>query len=183
MAAYRRVYDSHHLQSDCQEPGSAPEPYARYRVWATFTFLHGCNQQTDRPHYICSNRLHICTLCVWCGIKMTKKYYYWYNWFSTTADKNEQTQTHNTVWGKNNSKIRQTRVQRTKTSNFFSKTVSFDSTNFTRLIIAANENKHLSKLQRNTTTLQHNWMCILLLFLLLGVKFSVLNQSLIHTPV
>ena len=37
MAAYRRVNDSH-LQADCQEPGSAPEPYARYRVWATFTF-------------------------------------------------------------------------------------------------------------------------------------------------
>ena len=29
MAAYRRVYDSHHLQADCQGPGSAPEPYAR----------------------------------------------------------------------------------------------------------------------------------------------------------
>ena len=26
---YRRVYDSSHLQADCQEPGSAPEPYAR----------------------------------------------------------------------------------------------------------------------------------------------------------
>ena len=25
MAAYRRVYDSRHLQADCQEPGSAPE--------------------------------------------------------------------------------------------------------------------------------------------------------------
>jgi len=25
----RRVYDSRHLQADCQEPGSAPEPYAR----------------------------------------------------------------------------------------------------------------------------------------------------------
>ena len=22
MAAYRRVYDSHHLQADCQEPGT-----------------------------------------------------------------------------------------------------------------------------------------------------------------
>jgi len=41
MAAYRRVYDSRHLQADCQEPGSSPEPYARYyRVWATFTFYH-----------------------------------------------------------------------------------------------------------------------------------------------
>ena len=29
MAAYRRVYDSCHLQADCQEPRSAPEPYAR----------------------------------------------------------------------------------------------------------------------------------------------------------
>jgi len=28
LVAYRRVYDSHHLQADCQEPGSAPEPYA-----------------------------------------------------------------------------------------------------------------------------------------------------------
>jgi len=27
MAAYRRVYDSHHPQVDCQEPGSAPEHY------------------------------------------------------------------------------------------------------------------------------------------------------------
>jgi len=26
MAAYRWVYDSRHLQADCQEPGSAPEP-------------------------------------------------------------------------------------------------------------------------------------------------------------
>jgi len=25
----RRVYDSCHLQADCHEPGSAPEPYAR----------------------------------------------------------------------------------------------------------------------------------------------------------
>ena len=29
MAAYRQVYDSCHLQADYQEPGSAPEPYAR----------------------------------------------------------------------------------------------------------------------------------------------------------
>jgi len=25
MAAYRRVYDSRHLQADCQAPGSAPD--------------------------------------------------------------------------------------------------------------------------------------------------------------
>jgi len=29
MAAYRWIYDSRHLQADCQEPGSAPEPFAR----------------------------------------------------------------------------------------------------------------------------------------------------------
>ena len=28
MAVYRRVYDSRHLQADCQESASAPEPYA-----------------------------------------------------------------------------------------------------------------------------------------------------------
>jgi len=26
MAAYRLVYDSRHMQADCQEPGIAPEP-------------------------------------------------------------------------------------------------------------------------------------------------------------
>ena len=35
MAAYRRVYDSRHLQADCQEPGSALECYAG--VWAAFS--------------------------------------------------------------------------------------------------------------------------------------------------
>ena len=29
MTACRRVYDSRHLQADCQGPKSAPEPYAR----------------------------------------------------------------------------------------------------------------------------------------------------------
>jgi len=29
MAAYRLVYDSRHLQADCHEPGSAPEPYSQ----------------------------------------------------------------------------------------------------------------------------------------------------------
>ena len=29
MAAYRGVYDSRHLQADCKEPESAPEPCAR----------------------------------------------------------------------------------------------------------------------------------------------------------
>jgi len=43
MAAYRRVYDSRHLQADCQEPGSAPGPYMLdSRVWATF-FTRNCS--------------------------------------------------------------------------------------------------------------------------------------------
>jgi len=29
MAAYRRVYDSRHLQADCKELGSPPEPSQR----------------------------------------------------------------------------------------------------------------------------------------------------------
>jgi len=33
-AAYRRVYDSGHLQADCQEPGSVPNPTLGSRVWA-----------------------------------------------------------------------------------------------------------------------------------------------------
>ena len=37
MAAYRRVRDSRHLQADCQEPGSAPEPYAR---WSSMGYLY-----------------------------------------------------------------------------------------------------------------------------------------------
>ena len=36
MAAYRRVYDSRYLHADCQEPGSAPEPYARATLRFSF---------------------------------------------------------------------------------------------------------------------------------------------------
>ena len=32
MAAYSRVYDSRHLQADCQEPASDPEPYTWWLV-------------------------------------------------------------------------------------------------------------------------------------------------------
>ena len=39
MAAYHRVYDSRHLQADCQEPGSAPEPYARQSSMGYLYFL------------------------------------------------------------------------------------------------------------------------------------------------
>jgi len=47
MAANRRVYDSRHLQADCQEPGSAPEnPTLGNRVWATFA-ITVCNTHGD----------------------------------------------------------------------------------------------------------------------------------------
>ena len=39
MVAYRRVYDSRHLQADCKEPGSAPNPTLGNRVWASFFVL------------------------------------------------------------------------------------------------------------------------------------------------
>ena len=53
MAAYRLVYDSHHLQADCEESGSAPEPYAR--------------QSSMGYHYIgiftvAGNRLYFCVV-------------------------------------------------------------------------------------------------------------------------
>ena len=38
MAAYHRVYDSRHLQADCQEPGSAPVPYARSSMGYLYLF-------------------------------------------------------------------------------------------------------------------------------------------------
>jgi len=39
MAAYRRVYDSSHLQSDCQLRDQLRNPTLGHRVWATFTFF------------------------------------------------------------------------------------------------------------------------------------------------
>jgi len=39
MAAYRRFYDSRHLQADCQEPGSAPETYTRQSSMGYLTLI------------------------------------------------------------------------------------------------------------------------------------------------
>ena len=48
MAAYRRLYDSLLLQADCQESGSAPEPYTLgNREWATFTFFTFINNDDN----------------------------------------------------------------------------------------------------------------------------------------
>ena len=55
MAAYRRVYDSRHLHADCQELGSAPEPYARWSSVGHLTLptayissvVAGCAERQD----------------------------------------------------------------------------------------------------------------------------------------
>ena len=60
MAALRRVYDSRHQQADCQEPGSAVEPYARQSSMG-FTFCtvvtdrhtHTEKQTTWRRYFVC----------------------------------------------------------------------------------------------------------------------------------
>jgi len=58
MAAYRRVYDSHHLQADCQKPGSAPEPYARRSSMGhLYLFLHALAPPAS-PRTTCTNRLN-----------------------------------------------------------------------------------------------------------------------------
>ena len=52
MAAYRWVYDSRHLQADCQEPGSAPEPYA-WQSTMGYLYLLGFSA------YLCICTLHV----------------------------------------------------------------------------------------------------------------------------
>ena len=42
--SYCRVYDSRHLQADCQEPGSAPEPYARQSSMGYLYLLYHITQ-------------------------------------------------------------------------------------------------------------------------------------------
>ena len=65
MAAYRRVYNSRHLQADCQEPGSARNPTLCSRVWATFTFLahisveHDLKLQEWLGKAVCTNAIDI----------------------------------------------------------------------------------------------------------------------------
>ena len=56
MAVYRRVYDSRHLQADCQEPGSAPEPYARHSSMGSFYLFY-----TILPAYYTQHTHTMCT--------------------------------------------------------------------------------------------------------------------------
>ena len=56
MGAYRLVYDLRHLQADCQEPGSAPEPYARQSSMSylyLFTFGSAYTHIKAEAHIYC----------------------------------------------------------------------------------------------------------------------------------
>ena len=51
MAAYRRVYDSRHLQADCQENrDQLRNPTLGNRVWATFTFFRPHETERSQCH-------------------------------------------------------------------------------------------------------------------------------------
>ena len=57
--ADRRVYDSRHLQADCQEPGLAPAPYARLPF----------SPETFRPRWgQLVNSLYVCDLTSFRGL-------------------------------------------------------------------------------------------------------------------
>ena len=43
MEAYRRVYDSRHLQADCQAQGFPQEPYTRQSSMGYLYLLVTCN--------------------------------------------------------------------------------------------------------------------------------------------
>ena len=67
MAAYRWVYDSRHLQADCQEPESAPESYTfGNRVRANFIQNRQVSAVADGPARraatlrICTDRRSLC---------------------------------------------------------------------------------------------------------------------------
>ena len=58
MAAYRRVYDSPHLQADCQEPDQLRDPTLGNRVWATFTFFNDMLPFIPL-HFLCTHFWHL----------------------------------------------------------------------------------------------------------------------------
>jgi len=64
MAAYRRVYDSRHLQADCQEPGLARKPYARQSSLSSLYFLNVVYYKNDSTKVTQNNILLTpCTVC------------------------------------------------------------------------------------------------------------------------
>jgi len=59
MAAYRRVYDSQ--QADCQEPRSAPEPYARQSSMGYPFLPHDVVCNDSELGYNCAERKQVAT--------------------------------------------------------------------------------------------------------------------------
>ena len=59
MAAYLRVYDSRHLQADCQEAGSAPEPNSRQPSMGYFFIAGGIISTMDQTYLGLSARWDI----------------------------------------------------------------------------------------------------------------------------
>ena len=64
MAAYRRVYDSHHLQLTAKNR----DQLRNHRVWANFTFFTKgeVTSQYLWPRY---NRHFVGITCIMCGVK------------------------------------------------------------------------------------------------------------------
>ena len=66
-AAYRRVYDSRHLQADCKEPGSAPELYARQSsigyLYLFYYSYYKYDYTTIRPTKFCCRRTCQSVIC------------------------------------------------------------------------------------------------------------------------
>jgi len=72
MAAYRRVYDSRHQQAGCQEPRSAPEPYARKSSMVLFSpvpmqvgIIHGVGLLHVNTSSSFSATTYFTTACIW----------------------------------------------------------------------------------------------------------------------
>jgi len=60
MAAYRRVYDSRHVQADCQEPGSAREPHARQSNMGCLYLFHlGCEILAGADYHVLHDSISI----------------------------------------------------------------------------------------------------------------------------
>jgi len=65
MAAYRRVYDSRHLQADCRELGSAAEPYARQSNMG-YVLHWRCRDRGLLSSRLCDGRSINITVVTWC---------------------------------------------------------------------------------------------------------------------
>ena len=68
MAAYRRVYDSRHLQGDCQEVGSAPKTYARQSGMGYLYRFYICTDGVGERSIVMSMSVCVC-VCVCVSVR------------------------------------------------------------------------------------------------------------------